>query len=82
MAIKLRELTIEEKEKAATMLQTVAELELFKRPVDKKGYLDVKKFNEMDEIKKLKAQLLKLKINKPVLDKNGFIVAAMILEDF
>lgn len=75
-------LTPEQTRAAQKALAKLSELEVDKRPVDKHGRLDIKRFNELPEVERLKKALLKLKINKAMLDRSGFVIASMVLTGF
>ena len=49
------------------------------RPIDVKGNLDVKAFNELSEVKKAVKRLREVGINRKWLFDNGFQIAGMIL---
>lgn len=65
--------------KVINLLAEISTIPLKERPLKSDGSLDVEKFNNLPKVKGVKSELKAMKITKDKLNKEGFMVAGMLL---
>jgi len=68
-----------DKVKIINLLAEISEIPITDRPLNLNGSLDLNRFNELPKVLEVKNKLKEMNVNHKWLDKQGFMVASMLL---